>query len=145
MVKLLFFHFGVTTLRLKNKQFHSELLLWWWTFWLLSYKHKLINEKTPFSITLQMSVNAYKLITLLKFLRTTYNSITWVCSKVGVNCMWSPIDENLPGLCLGAKSLLVPETFIFKVLVIWLPAYLKFCLCSQTSLKQNPFSKYASK
>ena len=38
-------------------------------------------------------------------------------SKVGVAWMWSPTDGNLSGLSLGATSLLVPETFEFKVLV----------------------------
>ena len=36
------------------------------------------------------------------------------CSKVGVTVMMSPKDGNLSYLCLGATSLLVPETFKFK-------------------------------
>ena len=35
-------------------------------------------------------------------------------SKVGVVWMWSLTDGNLSYLCLGATSLLVPETFKFK-------------------------------
>ena len=44
------------------------------------------------------------------------------CSKVGVEWTWSPTDGNLSYLCLGATSLLVPETFKFKNFETWLPA-----------------------
>ena len=37
-----------------------------------------------------------------------------VCSKVGFAWMWSPTDENLSNICLGATSFLIPETFKFK-------------------------------
>ena len=36
--------------------------------------------------------------------------------------IWSPTDVNLSYLCLGATSLLVPETFKFKSFETWLPA-----------------------
>ena len=39
------------------------------------------------------------------------------CSKVGMAWMWSPADGNLSGLSLETKSLLVPETLKFKVLI----------------------------
>ena len=35
-----------------------------------------------------------------------------------VTWMWSPVDSNLLSLCLEAASLLVPETFRSKVLII---------------------------
>ena len=44
-------------------------------------------------------------IPLLSFLRTCYNSMSWVaqaCSKIGEIWIWSPVDGNLSGICLGA-------------------------------------------
>ena len=44
--------------------------------------------------------------------------MSWGCPeahlKVVVAWMWSPTDCNLSYLCLGTKSLLVPEIFKFK-------------------------------
>ena len=64
-----------------------------------------------------MSVNPYKSILLLRFLKASYNSMSWGYPdmlKRGVTCLWSPKDGNLSYLCLGTTSLLVPETFKFK-------------------------------
>ena len=52
MDELLFFHFRVTNV-------------------------KLINEKSPLNIAVRTSVNPWKSITLLRFLRTSYNSMSW--------------------------------------------------------------------
>ena len=75
--------------------------------------------------------------------------VAQVCSKVGVTWMWSPIDGNLSGLCLGATFLLVPETFKVQSLNHMTSSCLKRCVCSQilfflTSLKGKPFSKHPS-
>ena len=89
MGDLLFFHFRVTNM-------------------------KLIGEKNPLNITVSISVNLQKSIPLLRFLRTSYNRMSWIaqaCSKVGVARMWSPADGNLSGLCLRATFLIVLETF----------------------------------
>ena len=51
MVKLLFFHFQVTNLRLKNKKIHFELLAQWVNFYFFHFRVtnvKLINEKKSF-------------------------------------------------------------------------------------------------
>ena len=45
------------------------------------------------------------------------SGVVQACSKVGMAWMWSQKDGNLSGLCLGATSLSVPETFKFKVLI----------------------------
>ena len=44
------------------------------------------------------------------------------CSNQGVAWMWSPTDGNISYLCLGATSLLVPETFKYKNFETGLPA-----------------------
>ena len=44
--------------------------------------------------------------------------VSQLYSKVGLTWMWSLMDRNLSGFCLGATSLLVPETFKSKVLII---------------------------
>ena len=57
----------------------------------------------------------------ISFLGTSYNSMLWGCrgmlkSRSGCGLwswMWSPIDGNLY-LCLGARSILVPEIFKLK-------------------------------
>ena len=57
-----------------------------------------------------MSVN------LMLLIRCPITVCLWVvqaCSEVGVRRMLSRADENLSYLCLGATSLLVPETFEF--------------------------------
>ena len=54
MGDLLFFHFRVTNM-------------------------KLIGEKNPLNITVSMSVNLQKSIPLLRFLRTSYNRMSWDC------------------------------------------------------------------
>ena len=127
MVKLLFFRFGVTNSRLKNKKIHFELLNRWVHF----HCHfrvtnvKLINEKISLNMTVLILVNPYKSILLLRFLRTSYKSMSWgcqACSKVIVAWMCSPADGNLWYLCLGTTSLLVPETFKFRNFETWLPA-----------------------
>ena len=130
MVKLLFFSFQVNNSKLKNKQFHFELLTRWVNFYFFHYRVvnvDLANEKNLFKY---YSSNVRKpleidITPLLRFLRTSYDSMSWgakVCSKVGVAWMWSPKDGNLSDLCLGVTSFLVPETFKFKVLITWLPA-----------------------
>ena len=59
---------------------------------------KLMNEKSSLNITVSMLVNPQKSIILLRFLRTSYNSMSGVaqaCSKVVVAWMWSPTYGNL--------------------------------------------------
>ena len=43
--------------------------------------------------------------------------VVQACSKVGVAWKWSPTDEILSGLSVGATSLFVPGTFKFKFLI----------------------------
>ena len=82
---------------------------------------KLINEKNPINITVPMFVNP-EIVTILyiskKTPRTVCLGVAQVCSKLGVAWMQSPTDGNLSGLRLGTTSLLVPETFKFKVLIM---------------------------
>ena len=57
---------------------------------------KFINEKYSLNITLWMYMNPQKSILLLKFLRTSYNSISWGCpdmlkSRSGVSNRWESI------------------------------------------------------
>ena len=49
-----------------------------------------------------------------KCLNITCPGVAQLCWKVVVAWMWSQTDANLSYLCLGAISLLVPETFKFK-------------------------------
>ena len=128
MVKLLLFRFRVTNLRLKNKKFHFELLTRWVHFYFLTFelrRWKLINEKNSFNITVWMSVNPQRSILLLRFLRTSYNSMPWgfpamLKSRSGIDMVSR--DGDLSYLCLLATFLLVPETFKFKIFEAWLPA-----------------------
>ena len=64
-----------------------------------------------------MFVNPLKSILLLRFLRTSYNSMSRGCPdilKIAVAWMWSLTHGNLSYLCLRTTSLLVPDTFKFK-------------------------------
>ena len=65
--------------------------------------------------------------------------------------MWSPTDENLSYLCLGATSFLVPETFKFNNFETWLPMTtynngrvnitLSSCLCWYATLNSCKYLK----
>ena len=88
--KLLFFRFRVTNVKLINQK--------------KSHRYFSSNVHEP----LQIDTVPYISICL---------GVAQPCSKVRVAWIWSPTDGNLTGLCLGATSLLVPETFEFKVLV----------------------------
>ena len=57
MGELLFFHFRVTNV-------------------------KLIDEKNSLNIAAPMSANPWKLISLCRFLRTSYNSMYWGCPGI---------------------------------------------------------------
>ena len=77
----IFFPFWVTNWRLKNK-IHVKLLirgvhLLYSQFWVIN--GKLITEKNYLNITVLMSVNSEKLILLPRFLRISYNSMSWGC------------------------------------------------------------------
>ena len=74
MVKLLFFCFQVTNFRLKNKNFHFELLTDEWTFiFSLSRYEREADKWKKSRITVWMSGNPKKSILLLRFLRTSCN------------------------------------------------------------------------
>ena len=57
---------------------------------------------------------------------------TQAYSKVWMALMWSPTDGNLSYLCLGATSLLVPETFKFRKFSNVTSGYVQKWGCSQT-------------
>ena len=128
MVKLYFFTFRVTSLRLKNKKFHFELLTWW----VLLFSHfrvtnlKLVNEKKSLNITVWMSMDPWESVLLLRFLRTSYNNMCWgfpgmlksrSCMDV-VSNRW----ESIVSFFRGCIHLLYLETIIFKNFETWLPA-----------------------
>ena len=96
MGELLFFHFPVTNVKLINEKKSFK-------YYSSNVCERLEIDKTP-----SISTN----------LLTVCPGVAQVCSKVGVTWMWSPIDGNLSDLRLGATSLLVPETFKSRVLII---------------------------
>ena len=113
---------------------------------------KLINEKNPFNITVWISMNAYKSIPLLKFLRTYYNSIFWGCQGMlksrsnmdVVSNRCESIRSFFRGyIPLGATDIQVQS---FSHLT---SSYLNWCTCSQiflsNVLKVKIFLKYPRK
>ena len=66
MGKLLYFHFRVTSSMVKLLFSHFRVTI-----------VKLINEENSLNVIVWMSVNLYKSILLLRFLRTSYNSMFW--------------------------------------------------------------------
>ena len=85
MIKYLFFLFRVTNSMVELLFSHVTNL-------------KLINEKNSLDITVWLSVNPWKSILLLRFLTTSYDSMSRIaqaCSNLGVTLVWFPSEENL--------------------------------------------------
>ena len=128
MGELLFFHFRVTNV-------------------------KLVKEQNPLNITVRMSVSPYKSTPLLRFLRTSHNSMSWGCPGMlksmsdldVVPNRWESIRSLFRGyIALDAWDI---QSQRFNHLT---SSYLKWCACIQilvflTTLKWKPFSKYRSK
>ena len=135
MVKLLFFCFQVTSL--KYKKFQFGLLTRLVNFYFFHFRItnvKLKHEKNPLNITVRMFVNPQKSIPLLRFLITSYNSISLGCSgmlksrsnKDMVSNRWESIRTLLSGyIPLEIRDIQVQS---FNQLT---SSYLKWCACSQ--------------
>ena len=98
---------------------------------------KSINEKNPFNITVWISMNAYKSIPLLKFLRNSYNSISWGCQGMlknrsdmdVVSNRWESIRSLFRGyIPLGARDIQV-QSFNHRT-----SCNLNWCVCSKIFL-----------
>ena len=139
MVKLLFFSFQVNNSKLKNKQFHFELLTRWVNFYFFHYRVvnvDLANEKNLFKY---YSSNVRKpleidITPLLRFLRTPYDSMSWGCqgmlkSRSGIDVVsirWESLRSLFRGyILLGARDIQVQS---FNYLT---SSYLQWCAWSQ--------------